>query len=194
MTDNIKINSESKLKDFIYIIDNVLQEKVCDLIIKEYKDTEWSDALISRNIKNNDVRNCKNINISDISIINHNESFRKYLDNEVFNSVGIVINEIFNKFGASTEKDSGYQLLKYEEGGFYKEHIDTSSIINNRRFSCSFNLNDDYGGGEFSFFNDEIRYKIKKGSAIIFPSNNLFPHQILPITKGTRYSIVTWIC
>ena len=30
------------------------------------------------------------------------------------------------------------------------------------------------------------------GSAVCFPSNFTFPHEILPVTKGTRYALVTW--
>jgi hypothetical protein len=26
----------------------------------------------------------------------------------------------------------------------------------------------------------------------MFPSNFLYPHSVLPVTEGTRYSIVTW--
>ena len=47
-------------------------------------------------------------------------------------------------------------------------------------------------GGEFSFFNNTLVYSLKKGSAIMFPSNFLYPHSVLPVINGTRYSIVTW--
>ena len=33
----------------------------------------------------------------------------------------------------------------------------------------------------------------KAGSAIVFPSNFCFPHAVLPVTKGERHSIITWI-
>ena len=52
-------------------------------------------------------------------------------------------------------------------------------------------LNDDYKGGEFIIC--DIEYKPKKGSSIIFPSNFMFPHEVLKITNGIRYSIITWL-
>jgi predicted 2-oxoglutarate/Fe(II)-dependent dioxygenase YbiX len=61
-----------------------------------------------------------------------------------------------------------------------------------RSVSCSFALNDDYEGGEFAFFDRELKYKLKKGSILLFPSSFMYPHEIMPVTKGTRYSIVTW--
>jgi predicted 2-oxoglutarate/Fe(II)-dependent dioxygenase YbiX len=53
-------------------------------------------------------------------------------------------------------------------------------------------LNDNFEGGEFSFFDEDLRYKIPKGAALMFPSNFMYPHQIMPVTKGVRYSIITW--
>jgi len=52
-------------------------------------------------------------------------------------------------------------------------------------------LNEDYEGGEFILFED---YKInfKKGDVVIFPSNFLYPHKVEPVTKGTRYSYISW--
>ena len=85
----------------------------------------------------------------------------------------------------------GYILLKYEVNQFYAEHIDFFRD-NSRVVSCSFILNDDYEGGEFAFFNRELKYKLKKGSCIMFPSNFMYPHEIMPVTSGTRYSIITW--
>ena len=73
----------------------------------------------------------------------------------------------------------------------YKQHTD-SFKDRPRAVSCSFILNDEYEGGEFAFFNREAVYKLKKGSCIMFPSNFMYPHEIMPVTHGTRYSIVTW--
>jgi len=53
-------------------------------------------------------------------------------------------------------------------------------------------LNDDYVGGELIMFEDK-KIDIKKGDLLIFPSNFLFPHKIAPITKGVRYSYVSWV-
>ena len=36
-------------------------------------------------------------------------------------------------------------------------------------------------------------YKTSKGSAIVFPSNFMFPHEVKEVTKGERWSIITWL-
>jgi|TARA_R110000803_G_scaffold204141_1_gene269990 predicted 2-oxoglutarate/Fe(II)-dependent dioxygenase YbiX len=87
-------------------------------------------------------------------------------------------------------------LLKYNVGGKHMIHIDHITT-SNREISVIINLNDSYEGGDLIFTDQkekEIkRLKLEKNSIIFFPSNFLYPHGIEPITKGNRYSIVTWI-
>lgn len=88
-------------------------------------------------------------------------------------------------------------FLKYEVGGKYETHADDHPKAT-RRVTIIINLNEGYEGGDFVFFDPinqrDIIHKetLKKGSILIFPSNFLYPHSIQPITKGTRYSLVTW--
>ena len=88
--------------------------------------------------------------------------------------------------------DTGYILLKYNTGDYVREHVDTWSG-ENRTLSCSMILNNDYEGGELAFFNGEYKLNPKKGDIVIFPSSFTYPHQVLPVTSGTRYAVITWI-
>lgn len=55
-------------------------------------------------------------------------------------------------------------------------------------------LNDDFEGGEFAFFHEEIEVtKLGQGDIVIFPANFLYPHKVKTVTKGTRHSFVTWV-
>ena len=42
-------------------------------------------------------------------------------------------------------------------------------------------------------YNEVKSLKLVKGSIVFFPSNFMYPHTIKPITKGQRYSIVSWL-
>ncbi len=87
-----------------------------------------------------------------------------------------------------TRTDSGFDILRYETGQFISEHVDDSVP---RVLSMSLALNDEYTGGEFQFWkNDTIQ--LPAGCAIMFPPNFMFPHEVLPVTSGTRYSMITW--
>ena len=96
-----------------------------------------------------------------------------------------------------------YQISKYEVGDFYSTHMDClgtnstkwiqndNSILHNktRKISMSLILNDDYEGGELILF-DVGAMKQEVGTMIFFPS--FLPHEVTPVTKGTRYSLVMW--
>tara|TARA_R100000329_G_scaffold146468_1_gene133010 strand:- start:1038 stop:1601 length:564 start_codon:yes stop_codon:yes gene_type:complete len=88
-------------------------------------------------------------------------------------------------------------LLKYEKGNFYIKHVDQSASLN-RTLSIIINLNEEYEGGDVIFtnpFTDKpySKPKLKAGDILLFPSNFLYPHQVTPLKKGVRYSIVSWL-
>lgn len=182
----------NNLKDYIVVVDNVLTNKLCDAITKEFCSEEYVDAVIGKGVVESSTRNVKEVYLSLPSVIEKNLTIRKQLDGYLYLSAVEAIKQYKNKFPLCViEEDSGYELLKYEVGQFYKQHTD-SFKERPRSISCSFALNDDYEGGEFAFFDRELVYKLKKGSCIMFPSNFMYPHEIMPVTSGTRYSIVTW--
>ena len=78
------------------------------------------------------------------------------------------------------------------EKGEYKEHTDHFRQAT-RVISCSILLNDNYDGGDLTFFGGEYVVSKKVGSAVVFPSNFCFPHSVTPVTNGDRHSITTWL-
>lgn len=182
----------SPLKDYILIFEDALSDDLCDSIVSEYeKSNEWNKSLLTDGTIDQTIRNLESIYISDPHVITRNEQVRRELDNLLFSSVESAIKKYVEKFPASIQQDSGYQLLRYKEGQFYAQHVDSFKEAH-RTISCSFSLNDDYEGGEFSFFDRELNYKLKKGSVLMFPSNFLYPHEVTPVISGVRYSIATW--
>ena len=103
------------------------------------------------------------------------------------------------------------QITRYKKGGFYQFHKDgpsdhlsaydepdnefTHGYV--RKLSMTVLLNENYEGGEFQFANySQEKCEIetpefnKKGSIIVFASD--VEHRVAPVTKGIRYSLVTW--
>lgn len=115
------------------------------------------------------------------------------------------VREIINPF-YQCEVDSSEipQVLSYGIGGHYKPHIDGESIwmtprgekiwkkSTNRDLSIVFYLNDEFEGGDFIFPELKIRVRPEPGMMICFPSNHNYMHGVEPVTKGKRYSIVSW--
>lgn len=179
------------INDYIIEFDNIIPDCLVDDIFCEYENSsEWAHAVLSEGVVDHSIRNVNTIPLS----VHHNTNtdVRKKIDNQLFKCAGEAIQKYNKAFPYATiVQDSGYELLRYQPGQFYKQHTDSFKIIP-RSVSCSFILNDNYEGGEFAFFDEQLKIKPKKKSALMFPSNFMYPHAIMPVTKGIRYSIITW--
>lgn len=86
------------------------------------------------------------------------------------------------------------QALRYGIGGHYQFHVDDGPTFN-RKYSSILMLNNDFEGGSLCFNLDGkiIKMETKPGHVVIWPSNFMFPHAVEPLTKGVRYSVVSWM-
>ena len=182
------------INDYIVVLENVMTHNLCDAILEEFSnEEEWQKTGVGNDGKINDkIRTAETVLISYPHVIEKNPKIRQKLDKYIFASAGLTIKKYNEHFPlCRIEEDSGYELLRYKEGQFYVQHTDSFKAAP-RAVSCSFALNDDFEGGEWGFFDREKVLKAPKGSAVLFPSNFMYPHEIMPVTKGVRYSIITW--
>jgi PKHD-type hydroxylase len=98
----------------------------------------------------------------------------------------------FNIYGLN----EGLQFTHYKApGGHYGKHIDKHYKYLIRRLSFTIQLNDPtkYKGGDLQLYDGESPKVMKRqiGSMTMFPSYVL--HQVTPVTKGERFSLVGWI-
>ena len=131
------------------------------------------------------------INISNKSNKKINE--QRYLD-KVW-KVMQLSNNLYYKFDVD-----GIQLqeVKYYDEDTFEEDNELHSDFaagpdrtdTNTKLTSVVFLNDDYKGGEF-IVADKWYYPTR-GSAIVFPSNFMFPHEVKKVTKGIRWSVLAW--
>jgi predicted 2-oxoglutarate/Fe(II)-dependent dioxygenase YbiX len=99
----------------------------------------------------------------------------------------------FNSWSGFSE----VRFNRYEESRLMAEHCDhIHSMFDGERkgiptMTFLASLNDEYTGGEFVMWGDEV-IPMAKGSALVFPSCFLYPHRVDPVTNGIRYSCVSW--
>ena len=93
------------------------------------------------------------------------------------------------------------QFLRYDKHEHYDVHNDSESWVNGRLtrvverdVSVLLYLNDDYEGGQIEFTQLGLTLKPKRGMLLAFPSYLEFEHKVHPVTSGTRYTVVSWIC
>jgi len=105
------------------------------------------------------------------------------------------LNERFFKFDLFGLNE-GFQFTNYEApSGKYGKHIDRTINFPVRKLSISIQLTnpEEYEGGELYLYNDDKGTVMDKtqGTLILFPSYVL--HEVMPVTKGTRNYLVTWV-
>ena len=185
-----------KLEDFIHVEKNAISDEFCKQIIEEYDDSDdWKPGTIN-DYEINEYRKCEVVYLSQDETLERNLNTRKKIDERLFNIITDHLKKYLEKYDSvgyvQIKEDTGYMLLRYKTGDYVKKHVDTSSE-QHRTLSCSLILNDDYDGGEMSFLDGEVKPDLKKGDLLVFPSSFTYPHEVLPVKSGIRYSIITWI-
>jgi len=182
------LSPKSSLADFIVLHNDFLPHDLCDRILQEYHDENF--MYDKHPGFGTDIRNLYELNISEQELIDTSNSYvRKLLDKQVYDR----IDKIRDCHHANNvTKDTGYSLRQMGVGNFYKQHTDQGPGSSSR-ISVSICLSDDYEGGELCFFDRELCFKLKKGQALSFPSNYLYPHEVCEVTSGTRFALVTWL-
>ena len=179
--------------DLIYIEPNVIPEHaVRDLL--SYSNNESFTATV---MDNNGLEKVSKDRVVDIVPLPDSIN-----DLILQNTANIVANKISSRYNNSTLKSISHpEFLKYRVGGKYIEHNDSEDWgpgnklrrIIDRDISILYYLNDDYEGGELEFTQLGVTIKPKKGMMVAFPSYFEYTHRVHPVTKGTRYTIVTWV-
>lgn len=98
-------------------------------------------------------------------------------------------------YALTGQEDTQLNRYKSVDEGFYDWHMDSFPPKNGtqRKLSCVILLNDasEFEGGELQFKGNEGESLLtKQGSIVVFPS--FIEHKVTPVTKGVRYTAVTW--
>jgi len=182
--ENSSWNFELDQVNFYAFWNNAFSKEECQTIINIAKDK----GLIEGTTKGeSDVRDSK---ISWLySVDNIDWVYRRVTD------ITLNLNERFFKFDLFGLNE-GFQFTNYEApSGKYGKHVDRAINMPVRKLSISIQLTnpEEYEGGELKLYDGEEETVMDKaqGTLIIFPSYVL--HEVMPITKGERNSLVTWV-
>ena len=188
-------NFDFKIKDLKFHIDGLVPKNICDLFInlfEKHKDKTLKESSYKYNEKKNVQDNFTCLNLTELSAVDNNFTeplnvAKKYLFIMIKNYTIYLQNNVSSNFDDKLiSNSSNIRILKYDVGQHIKDHSDVDGTI---RASCTLNLNENYEGGEFRFFNGRIKESFKTGDAMIFPAEPIWIHGTEPITKGARYCI-----
>ena len=156
----------------------------CDSIIENFKDK----AMTQGKVFGDHNKEGRRTNICWIP----NNSTTGWIYERII-GMAVQANKAMFHFDVSNLRDK-IQFGMYDESfqGTYQRHIDIGTGSNGqRKISISVQLSDpdSYQGGEL-IIKDYVAPN-NKGDVSIFPS--FIEHEVKPVTKGTRYSLVLWL-
>lgn len=186
--ENSSWNFELDQTNLFAFWNNAFSKEECQTIINIAKDK----GLIKGTTFNDDKT--KNVRDSKISWLYSSDNidwvFRRVTD------ITLNLNERFFKFDLFGINE-GFQFTNYEApSGKYGKHVDRGMNMPVRKLSISIQLTnpEEYEGGELKLYDGEEEGTVmskEQGTLVIFPSYVL--HEVMPVTKGTRNSLVTWV-
>lgn len=179
-------------KDVIDVGDVV--DLIEDQTKKEWPYVEWQPSTTEGSEYGDEYRSSLGLDLNIFLAETENPDIKELhekLVNNVVKRIDECVWDYRNSWNLVLRSDSGYSLLKYEDGAEYHLHHDHGSE-NQRILSMVASLSDGFSGGEleFPYFNTTI--KLEKNSVVFFPSNFPYSHIAHPVTNGTKYSLVTW--
>jgi hypothetical protein len=184
------------LKDYVKIYDNFLDLDFCKTIVQELETNSWEKHSFYQ------AQNQSFISYEDDLFISYSNSENGVqVNNKIWSTIEQYVLKDFSFCSQWNNGWNGYSRVrfnKYEVGTKMKLHCDhIHSMFDGERkgiptLSILGALNDDYEGGELVFWESE-KIELKAGSIMIFPSNFMYPHRVDTVTKGTRYSYVSWV-
>ena len=127
---------------------------------------------------------------SDVTYLMHNDE-----NAWLYDRLGSEIQQVNTEaYGYHLSGIEAIQLATYDKGDFYDWHTDLGEGDNStRKLSLSIQLSpsNEYDGGELEFMKVAETGLSDQGVIIFFPS--FLHHQVKPITRGRRYSLVAWV-
>ncbi len=180
---NTKNNSDTYIIDDLFTSDQLAKILALGKIIKnERGKTQDQDS---------DYLKYRKTMVSWLNINSHTEWLYEIFTNAVFNAN--------NHFDYELECIETLQFTIYNslEEGLHDKHVDPLNwdLPTNRKLTFVLQLSDpsDYEGGDLILWNSRNPRVMEKklGRLLFFPSNLL--HEVTPVTKGIRYSLVGWV-
>jgi len=178
------------LQDYVAVY-NINNTALCRQIINELKADEW-------------VKHTYNIPRTDRYVSYEDDLDISHQSNKVTNELQRLLEQCAKDYISSMSLIP-FAIQAFTQIRFNRYNVDTNMKVHHDHIHTIFDgerkgvpilsilalLNDDFEGGDFLMFEDK-KVKLSAGDIIIFPSNFMYPHAVTTVTKGTRYSCVSW--
>lgn len=187
-----------KVSDYIHVEQGIIPSEVCAPLLAKIKAERWQpntwyDQATNRTYSEDTLEPDALFATDEMhhmlgpAISN---AARRYIDKFAYKD-SLKTSQIITAF-------SNVRFNRYVPGQIMRKHHDHIHAIFDGRekgipvLSFVGNLNEDYEGGELAFFDGQTKFALKTGDICMFPSCFLYPHEVLEVRQGERYSFALW--
>jgi hypothetical protein len=184
--------------DYIDVERGVIPKDVCDKVLtmiraEQWQPNSWYDNASDRTYSEEESESDALFATADMVKLLHpaiERAAKNYIDRFAYKD-SLRTSRIMSRF-------SNLRFNRYRPGQVMRKHHDHIHAIFDGQekgipvLSFVGNLNEDYDGGELAFFDGGTRRALKTGDICIFPSCFLYPHEVLEVTQGERFSFALW--
>jgi len=154
---------------------------------------QWQEATVGHRQRMPDYRNCHDLKIHEslaeqVRGTQHDDAYKIY--REVRGKIRSLVDEYCGPYNIAMNYMESINFVKYEKGDHFSYHADHGFSYVCVVSSIAY-LNDDFEGGELSFYKLDLKYQPSYGDILVFPSAYIYAHAALPVTSGVKYSAVT---
>jgi predicted 2-oxoglutarate/Fe(II)-dependent dioxygenase YbiX len=187
-----KLADSLQVKDYVVTFKQLLSTETCKKIIEWAEqqpdaDNAWDGWETAKSAVSNTKNEVTDHRICHMTMLNENRG-------PCWDSIKMALHHIVEDYPYAHKitGHTGVSLIRYGEGHKFEEHIDHYGGAQ-RILSVSIILNEEYTGGELSFWQGKYQVpNLNAGDAVVFPSNFVFPHEVKPVKLGTRYALIVW--
>ena len=190
------IMAPQDLKSYVRVYHDFLDPELCTKTIQSLDNVEYTKHTFYHSKDDNEMSFD-----DDLSVTWAQFPEKQTIQNRIWFAIERYVLKDMAEFKSLFNGWHGYSAVrfnKYDVNTQMHEHVDhitnlfDGTIRGIPVLSVVGTLNDDYQGGEFVMWEEDVM-ELKAGSIMIFPSVFLYPHRVKPVTQGVRHSYVSWV-
>lgn len=187
-----------RLADYIHVERGIIPGDVCERLLamigaREWQANTWYDSTTNETYSENSL---------EPDALFADDAMHEMLAPSIVGAARAYVDKFAWKDSLKTSRIvsafSSVRFNRYGPGQVMRKHHDHIHAIFDGTekgipvLSFVGNLNEDYAGGELAFFDGSTTIALRTGDICMFPSCFLYPHQVLEVTEGRRYSFAAW--
>jgi predicted 2-oxoglutarate/Fe(II)-dependent dioxygenase YbiX len=177
----------------VLVMPDLLDREMCQQLIQMFEQGAVTEGTVGSVLAGKEVKRIHHDRKKRLDFKIEDPAMHQILRNVIGRRVAPELGKAFNFQGFTFDRFLVCRYAADREDRFRTHRDNVSPETADRRFAMTLNLNgDEYEGGELVFPEyGPDRYKPGNGGAVIFGCSLL--HEALPVTKGVRFALLTFL-